>query len=166
MVSLSPEDCQNSRSLCRFYSRSLVVVTSVKSKLFRGQAAAASSSSSSSVSSSSSSSSATSSSAWRLFRKVVAMPTVNAQGPSSEGPVSLKGVGGGVLEHMARKRPVPEKDFYPTGGPRGFSAACAPSRSGSSYGSSGRKLGKKCPGDLLEQYTEIWRNAGTRPRVN
>lgn len=28
-------DCQNSRSLCRFYSRSLSVVTSVKSKLFR-----------------------------------------------------------------------------------------------------------------------------------
>lgn len=28
-------DCQNSRSLCRFYSRSLAVVTSVKSKLFR-----------------------------------------------------------------------------------------------------------------------------------
>lgn len=34
---LYPVDCQNSRSLCRFYSRSLAVVTSVKPKLFRAR---------------------------------------------------------------------------------------------------------------------------------
>lgn len=93
-LSLLLEDCQNSRSLCRFYSRSLGSRYEREIQPLPGTTAAASSP--------------------ELFQKVGHGPSLKP--PATKRPPWLEGYKEPPLNTWCA-----EKDFYPTGGPRGLS---------------------------------------------
>lgn len=132
--SFSTEDCQNSRSLCRFYSRSTRYEREIQP--LPEQSLHASSPLSLFLFLRSD----------EFFEKLRARTTDNRRRSLREGRLR-------PLKHMASKR-AEEKDFYPTGGPRGFSTARRAASSASSVRLPGPgTMENVYHGSRLEQYT-------------